>query len=109
MFVPENQFLVVVTNAAGVPCQPAAEGHLPSNTPLATWLWITQAAPPGPSLPQQCRLRLWDVQGYLAEQSGSDVEHKVNAFPLRIRPLSLPCRIQRCRPRQQHLTQRRCT
>lgn len=32
-----------------------------------------------------------DVQGYLAEQPGSDVEHKVNAFAPWIWPLSLPC------------------
>ena len=85
----------------GKPCQPAAQGH-PGKTPLANWLWRSPRQHPqqghwvlSPS--QRCGLRLCDVQGYLAEQSGSDVEHKVNAFAARIRPLSLVCFIQMCR------------
>lgn len=33
---------------------------------------------------------LWDVQGYLAEQPGSDVEHQVNAFPCASGPCHFP-------------------
>lgn len=46
--------------------------------------------PQGHHPPQQRGLRLWDVQSYLAEQSSSHVEDKVNASALWIWPLSLP-------------------
>lgn len=69
---------------------------------LANWLWQSPRQHPqqghwvlSPS--RWCGLRLWDVQVYLAEQPGSDVEHKVNAFAVWIQPLSLICFIQMCR------------
>lgn len=96
MFTPEKQFLVAVINAA--------RRALPANskTPPAKRLWRSPRQHPqqghwvlSPS--QRCRLRLWDVQGYLAEQSASNVEHKVNAFAIWIQPLVLVCFIQMCR------------
>lgn len=87
--VPENQFLVAVINAVGVPWQPAAEGHLPSSTALAAWLWILQAAPQGHH-PSSSAAGLWHVQGYLAEHSGTDLEHKVNGFALWMWPCHFP-------------------
>lgn len=64
------------------------------------WRWPRQHPQRGHwvlSPSQRCRLRLWDVQGYLAEQSASNVEHKVNAFAVWIQPLLLVCFIQMCR------------
>lgn len=62
----------------------------PATPPANLALDPTGSTPRAIIPPQQWGLRLWDVQGYLAEQSGSHVEDKVNAFALWIWPLSLP-------------------
>lgn len=64
---------------------PASQQHLPSTMSLAAWLWVLQAAPPGPSPPA---VLLWDVQGYPAEQSAVMWSTKLMLCPVPLAPVT---------------------